>query len=752
MIERRDARALRVALAAVSVLSIAACSTAPEPPPYSPPGPPPEGGGPTYHLLEVYVTGSGHVTNVSYGGRTCDSICGYTNASGATVSVLAEPDPYWAFGSWGPAGACTGTNPSINVVMDADKDCRATFVPIGPVQLSVGVTGTGTGTITGPRIDCGTDCGETYGTGQPVVLHASHSTTSKIDGWTNCVPSSDLQSCTVTMDASKRVEVSISLLAHLVVQVNPQGRITSADPAIDCAGTCEAYYEGGKQVTLTATPLPGWHFDSWSGCPNPPSANTCTVTIGSGGDAYVSARFVQDPLVGVQVVTSGSGTVTGSGLNCGSSGSACAIAMPAGTVVTLTATADYGSCFDHWTGDCSGIGSPTQVTAGPGITCTAVFQPGAGPDRSRIVAGSGHSCAIKPDGSVRCWGTGAPLGNGLATGSKAPVTVSGIPGQGGLSAVALAAGGTHTCALLSDQTVRCWGSNGMGQLGDGTTGAALSPIAATGITSAVAIATGNMHTCAVLDDTTVRCWGDNRYGQLGNGSTSASGELLPVQVMRRASVPASGFTSASAAVLVTCAQVVGSVDVQCWGTDAQGEFGNGQPSQQHFYADTANVLNMIAPVRMASGGTVGGTTCVVEANAGGVACWGLGASGQLGNGASASSSVPVWATGILLATDVAVGSDHACARLTNGEVHCWGAGTVGQIGDNYPHATNVPQRVILAGTRAEVVGSGPAANHTCVLADDGTAWCWGAALAGQLGDGTAGPGLYVPYPVQVQGF
>ena len=137
-----------------------------------------------------------------------------------------------------------------------------------------------------------------------------------------------------------------------------------------------------------------------------------------------------------------------------------------------------------------------------------------------IDAGASHTCAVVDDGTISCWGRAdlGQLGNGsfLYT-SAVPLTVTGLT-----DAVAIAAGWSHSCALLDDGTARCWGRNDLGQLGNGHRTNSNVPVTVTGLTDAVAITAGGNHTCALLDDGTARCWGYNDYGQLGNGTTTNS--------------------------------------------------------------------------------------------------------------------------------------------------------------------------------------------------------------------------------------
>jgi alpha-tubulin suppressor-like RCC1 family protein len=129
-------------------------------------------------------------------------------------------------------------------------------------------------------------------------------------------------------------------------------------------------------------------------------------------------------------------------------------------------------------------------------------------------------CFCLAGGGVDCWGlnTSGQLGNGTTTGNTgAPVAVSGIT-----NATAITARHSHTCALLATGGVDCWGDNGFGKLGNGTTTTSSTPVAVSGITNATAVAAGYYHTCALLATGGAACWGYNYFGQLGNGTTTDS--------------------------------------------------------------------------------------------------------------------------------------------------------------------------------------------------------------------------------------
>lgn len=230
---------------------------------------------------------------------------------------------------------------------------------------------------------------------------------------------------------------------------------------------------------------------------------------------------------------------------------------------------------------CWGRGDAGQLgrDAGPGVHGPEDVSLG-GPV-VEITAGVAHACARRQTGAIRCWGLGdrGQLGYGVAAlPGSTPASVGDVP-LGGV-ATAVVAGGDHTCALLLDGQVRCWGDNEYGQLGyghtlvigDDETPAMVGDVALGG--AAVSVVAGLRHTCALLDEGTVRCWGEGASGQLGLGSVESVGDdETPVEV---AAVELSGveaiFTNALAEH--TCA-LRGDGALRCWGLNEHGQLGLG---------------------------------------------------------------------------------------------------------------------------------------------------------------------------------
>lgn len=246
--------------------------------------------------------------------------------------------------------------------------------------------------------------------------------------------------------------------------------------------------------------------------------------------------------------------------------------------------------------------------------------------------GPGHTCAQMSSGGVKCWGANSDgqLGNGTTIGSWVPVEVTGLTGVSGL-----VAGGHHTCALLSNSQVQCWGSNEHGQLGNGSTLNQTSPVTVcessdclTPLTGVVSLTAGEDHTCARLNTGTVKCWGENLYGQIGDGTQID--RTTPVSTL------AGSATALDAGFYHTCV-LLSSTKVQCWGYNQHGELGNGTSGNPSLVpvsvcATGASVpcgSNLLTGVSAVAGGYY--HTCALMA-AGGAKCWGDRSVGQLGDG------------------------------------------------------------------------------------------------------------------------
>jgi alpha-tubulin suppressor-like RCC1 family protein len=200
---------------------------------------------------------------------------------------------------------------------------------------------------------------------------------------------------------------------------------------------------------------------------------------------------------------------------------------------------------------------------------------------------------------VKCWGGNfsGQLGDGTTTASSTPVDVIGL----GSRVVAVATGDRHTCALTSTGALLCWGSNSVGQLGDGTTTDHLAPVAVSGLTGGVvAVAAGGSHTCALTMSGGVKCWGLSLVGQLGDGTTAE--RHTPVDVVGLAS----GVRAIAAGEGHTCAVTLAG-GAKCWGDNTSGQLGDGTRSNRSTPVDVSGLTSGVSAVTAGVGGNgVGG--------------------------------------------------------------------------------------------------------------------------------------------------
>ena len=344
------------------------------------------------------------------------------------------------------------------------------------------------------------------------------------------------------------------------------------------------------------------------------------------------------------------------------------------------------------------------------------------PAFTAISAGDLHNCALTNEGRVMCWGWNGSgqLGNGSTTNSSVPVDVSGLPGE----VAAISAGG-HTCAVTRMGGVLCWGHNADGRLGDGTLTDSRVPVPVSGLADGVAsVDVGNTHTCALTTEGGVKCWGRNDYGQIGDGTTTV--RLAPVDVP--------GLTTGIRAIAAggghTCALTT-SGGVKCWGSNYAGQLGNGTTTDSSVPVEVSGL----------SSGVVAITTGIYHACAlgsgGGVTCWGaLGAEQTDGGGLNSTFAlvprqVPGLTSGV---ASIAAGGSQTCAILFGGGAKCWGDNRHGQLGNGTTNLSTIP--VAVKGLASGVMAMSANYGHTCALMDSGGARCWGSNDAGVLGNGS----------------
>jgi len=394
-----------------------------------------------------------------------------------------------------------------------------------------------------------------------------------------------------------------------------------------------------------------------------------------------------------------------------------------------------------------------------GATAEQASQP-ASAAAGGLDVGRYHACARLAQASLRCWGYGGDGALGYAATKsigldETPAAAGPVNLGAGRTARALSAGWLHTCAVLDDASVRCWGYGGDGRLGYGSQNsigddeapAAAGPVNLGAGRTARAIATGRAHSCAVLDDGSVRCFGFGFDGRLGYGHENNIGDdELPGSVAAVRLGTGRTATAITAGDSHTCA-LLDDANVRCWGFAGHGQLGYGNNAT----FSTDQPPDIAGPVRLGTGRTAVAIsagdfhTCAVLDD-GTVRCWGFGGDGRLGYGATSNigdDETPASVGAVDLgagrtAVAISAGAQHTCAVLDDGTVRCWGSGRDGRLG--YANTLSVGDDEAPGSAGPVDLGPGRTAvavsaghGNTCARLDDGAVRCWGEGGYGVVG-------------------
>lgn len=414
----------------------------------------------------------------------------------------------------------------------------------------------------------------------------------------------------------------------------------------------------------------------------------------------------------------------------GANSSSVCQSCPAGTFTTMSGASSVQACYSACgAGNYSAAGStscsmcPAGSYSSPaGTSCPSPTDPVT--VQNTLSCGTLHTCAVISNGSVLCWGggTSGQLGNGQVPGSQlTPVAATGIT-----NAVQVDAGNSHTCAVLKTGAIMCWGDSASGKLGNGaSSGIYSSPVQVTGITKGVAVCTSMSSTCALLSDRTVACWGNALNGVLGNNDITNTIYATPVAVLNlQDAVQIAGADAHYCAMRATGGVV-------CWGTAGNGRLGNGVTSGS--YGTPVTVTGLTNAIYIDSAGS---HTCAVRSDRS-VACWGSGADYRLGYSLTlvTDKSTPATVLSVQNIATVFLGNIHSCVVTTGGALSCWGNNGNGQVGiGNYNTPINTPSTVLNVDVGAGVAfASG--VFHSCVSLKNSSIICWGNGGSGRLGNG-----------------
>lgn len=341
----------------------------------------------------------------------------------------------------------------------------------------------------------------------------------------------------------------------------------------------------------------------------------------------------------------------------------------------------------------------------------------------QVSPGRTFTCALTKQGGVKCWGknNSGQLGDGTTETRLSAVDVVGFPS--GVQAVEV--GQVHTCVLTTQGGVKCWGYNGYGELGDGTTESKATPVDVIGLSSGVkSLVVGDDHSCALTTQGGVKCWGFGFNGQLGYGGTAETNST-PVDVIGLQS----GVQTIAAGVSHTCA-ITEQGGVKCWGFNFFGQLGSGKTSFQEL-----RPVDVVGLGSSAKAIAIGASHSCSLMSLNGMKCWGANSQGQLGNGTYNDLLVPTDVVGLQSNLHaITAGQYHTCALVTQGLTKCWGFNGFGQLGLGTTISQSLPVDVSGLSSGVKYIAAGT--SHTCAVTDQDEVKCWGLNQYGQLGDGT----------------
>ncbi len=654
-----------------------------------------------------------------------------------------------------PAGgtpSCDGTTCDFTCGGSTPKKCQAAGICVG----STGCCG---------NTDCPTNAGGQTGTCD-TTTHAcnyacSGSTKScTVGSTTTCIP---MTACCNNSDCTGSC-VKCDTSTHACVPAKGMD-----DPNGRCAGTCDSSGACKSKQGQTCNTVAGGCVSGTTCSPD----GVCCDTACTGSCVACDLAGHLGTCTNLAAASSphtGHPSCAGSGTPCaGTCGGGGVCSYPTASCGTASCSADKfvdkgtcsaGTCVPPSPTSCAGgfvcSGSACRTSCVSDADCEPDHYCEAGvcePDATQVICGSEHSCALLVDGTVRCWGRNqfGQLGSsGPAVSTSAPVAVTGF---GGTVKSISGHGADHNCALLSSGAVQCWGSDSSGQLGSSVSSVNQSsptPLTVPGLPgTATAITASPDFSCALISSTgAVWCWGINIWGNLGRGTSGSTGGQPPGPVSGL-----TGVSSISGGEDVMCA-VSGGL-TYCWGDDDSGQVGSATMPTDGAVSTPQVVIgvgNGGSPTTAVA--TMGFHGCAIVSG-GSVSCWGWNIDGTLGStavadGAQSTSAVAVQGlpSG---AKAITAGVYHSCVLLTNGTVWCWGNETYGQLGNGVlmQEAFSVkPVQVtgLPAGLQATSVAAG--FDHTCVVMSNGSVWCWGRGDFGELGNGTATSST----PVQVTGW
>lgn len=617
-------------------------------------------------------------------------------------------------------------------------------------------------TVTGVRVGAVTitaASGPAHGTAAITVAAASPSASVTVTPETGTLVAGEELRVTATVrDASGKIlggrAIAWSTDNPSVANVDGNGVITASSiGAANIIATSQAVSDTVR-ITVTAFSVPVMTSTLAAGL-----SHSCTLVSGA---AYCWGENRHNQL--------GDGTNLSSATPVPVAGGLSFITITAGAVHTCGLTSG-GAAYCWGENELGQLGDGTQSSRSTPVAVAG------GHTFNAIATGSRHTCGLTNEGAVYCWGYNrhGQLGTG-SVGAEVPIPA---PAAVGYRFVAITAGSgitdeyyrgayaedqAQTCALTRTGRAYCWGGNERRQVSDSNVFESAVPLLVTDTLAFVSLRAGSYHTCALTaqgktycwgrsawiaevtspsfavigaggghdcgltSGGTAHCWGGNSFGELGDGSRTPHSAATPVAGNLQ-------FAAIAVGIHHTCAQVVADQSVYCWGNNTVAQLGDGQA-----WWTPAPVAGGLTFTAIA----LGYAHACGQLMSGETYCWGLGFSGQVGDGTNTNRAAPVLAFGSVPGSSLAAGSIHSCATTSTNAVYCWGDSysrhlvSSNTCADGATSAVGIAVLITCFPTAQETYLRGLVGGdqNTCGISADSAAYCWGFNYRGELGIGT----------------